>query len=117
MLCASCTSFCASAAQHFKHTSSARDRWPKYKALTHRSLLDLERASRNLCNICRLIWHGLSRSEREIGDVYSIELEIDSADQEVPMLYVHFGGREQPLSTRRLLAMYSGELESSKAHE
>jgi hypothetical protein len=95
-----------------------RDRWPNHRAATHKGLMDLELASRNLCPICRLIWHGLAKSERESGDVRSVELEIDPSDRQVPMLYVHFvGSKQQALSTRRLLAMYSGELESSKLHQ
>jgi len=125
MLCAECTLFCANVGHGLTYNwaeldeISKRDRWPKYRAATHGSLLDLERASRSLCPICRLIWHGLTKHERESGDISSFELEIDPSDREMPILYVHFmdGKQQKKNNDRRLLAIYSGEMESRKIHE
>lgn len=120
MLCVACKAFCADVGQRLTHTSAETDTytgnvWSRYRAATHMSFLALERASNELCPICRLIWHGLTSSERGCEDIKSIELEIDPSDQGLPMLYAYFtGSHQQSLSQRRLLAMYGGEMSSSK---
>ncbi|KAF2848670.1 HET-domain-containing protein [Plenodomus tracheiphilus IPT5] len=122
MFCEKCSSFLelvTTAATVPKTVESCEDiQWPYHKAVHHRTLHDLKRASDQYCHLCRIIYNTPSEWERDslLKDVFEpldVVLYFDASNGKYPVFSVEFreAASNSVRISKRMVASCSGLLE------